>query len=49
MVRAIREFLLANPDEVDDAEGIAAALGALERMLSTAHGENVRFRLSLDY
>jgi hypothetical protein len=49
VVRAIREFLLANPDEIDDAEAIAFELHALETMLATAVGENVRFRLSLDY
>ncbi len=49
VVSAIREFLLTHPDEVDDADAIAAELFALEAMLSTAQGENVRFRLSLDY
>jgi hypothetical protein len=49
VVHAIREFLLANPDELDDAEAIARELGVLETMLAAAQGENVRFRLSLDY
>ena len=49
VVSAIREFLLTHPDEVDDSDAIAAELFALEAMLSTAQGENVRFRLSLDY
>ena len=49
VVSAIREFLLTHPDEVDDADAIAAELFALEAMLATAQGENVRFRLSLDY
>jgi len=49
VVRAIREFLIATPDEIDDAEDIVLALGALQTMLDTANAENVRFRLSLDY
>ncbi|HEY7819689.1 MAG TPA: hypothetical protein VIG29_15820 [Vicinamibacteria bacterium] len=49
VVHAIREYLLANPDELDDADAIAIELGALEAMLAAAQGESVRFRLSLDY
>ncbi len=49
VVRAIREFLLTHPDEVDDGEALAIELSALETMLAVAQREDVRFRLSLDY
>ncbi len=49
VVRAIRGFLLENPDELDDAGELEGALGALETMLAAAEAEGVRFRLSLDY
>ena len=49
VVRAIREFLVEHPDELDDAKQMAEALQDLEKMLDAARKENVRFRLSLDY
>jgi hypothetical protein len=49
VVRAIRGFLDENTGELPEADGIRAALAALEKMLVAAAGEGVRFRLSLDY
>lgn len=49
VVRAIREFVLEHPEEVEEAAEIRAALASLESMLAIAEGEGVRFRLSLDY
>ena len=49
VVRAIREFLLEHPDELDEVEELTQALGSIATMLAAAEGEGVRFRLSLDY
>jgi hypothetical protein len=49
VVRAIKNYLIEHPDEVDEAKEITEALDALETMLAVAQRENVRFRLSLDY
>ena len=49
VVRAIRDFLLEHPDELDEVAEITEALGSMETMLAAADGEGVRFRLSLDY
>ncbi|MGH9318814.1 MAG: hypothetical protein ACRD3V_02855 [Vicinamibacteria bacterium] len=49
VVRAIREFLRENPEELDEIEEVAAALSSMETILEAAESERVRFRLSLEY
>ena len=49
VVRAIRDFLVEHPEELDEARELTEALGSMETMLSAAEDAGVRFRLSLDY
>lgn len=49
VVRGIRDFLSASPDEIDDGMEIVAALGSMEAILEAAEERGVKFRLSLDY
>ena len=49
VVRGIRDYLTASPDEIDDVLSIVAALGSMEAILEAAEELGVKFRLSLDY
>lgn len=49
VIRAIRDSLNDDPDEVEEAEALVSELEVAEKILAAAEAQNVRFRISLEY
>lgn len=49
VVRAIREYLEENPEELDETSTVLEGLAAMQSVLEAADAAGVRFRLSIDY